>query len=64
MDNRLVGGDSDKSVVEALYQELGGKVSRVQVQSALMEAHAQFHDATVHTYLPILIRRYVLERLS
>lgn len=61
----LEDGDRRKSelLVDAIYEEVNGRVERAQIRRLLLEAHAKYQEVPVKTYLPILIRRYVLEKL-
>ena len=58
------GGHVDKALVESIWKALDGRVDREQIRQASLEAEAGYQNATVKTFIPIFIRREVLERLS
>jgi hypothetical protein len=51
-------------LIEKLWLDLDRQVSRQQVATTVTEIAAQFQDATVTTFVPIFIRRKVLEQLQ
>ena len=53
----------EEVLVDAIYAEVNGRVERARIRRLLLEAHAKYQGVPVKTYLPILIRRYVLEKL-
>lgn len=53
----------DDSLVEKLWRDLDGQVSRQQIVRAVREIAAQFQDAKVTTFVPIFIHRRALEQL-
>ena len=53
----------DDALVETLWQDLGGQVSRQQIVRAVTQIAARFEKATVTAFVPIFIRRQVLEHL-
>jgi hypothetical protein len=55
---------ADDSLVEKLWNELNGQVSRQQITLAVREIAAQFQDARVTTFVPIFVRRRALEQLG
>jgi hypothetical protein len=54
----------DDSLVEKLWHDLDGQVSREQIGRAVAEIAAGFQKATVTSFVPILIHRQALERLK
>jgi hypothetical protein len=53
----------DDSLVEKLWRDLEGQVSRQQIASAVTEITARFERATVTAFVPIFIHRQALEQL-
>jgi hypothetical protein len=54
----------DNSLVEKLWRELDGQVSRQQIAGAVTEIAAGFAKATVTAFVPIFIHREALEQLK
>ena len=54
----------DDALVESLWQDLEGQVSRQRIVRAATEIAARFDSATVMAFVPVFIRRQVLERLG
>jgi hypothetical protein len=54
----------DEELVEQIWQEVQGKVSRTQIHQMVMEATSEFANATITTYVPIFVRRQVREWLA
>lgn len=48
---------------EKIWHDLSEQVPRDQIDHLVVEAAAQFEDATVTTFIPLLIQRQVRERL-
>jgi hypothetical protein len=57
-------GHVDKALVESIWKALDGRVDRRHIRQAILEAEAGYQNATVQTFIPIFIRRKVLEMLS
>jgi len=57
-------GYVDKALTESIWKALDGRVGREQIRQAILEAEAGYQNATVKAFIPIFIRREVLERLS
>ena len=55
--------DIDEMLVEAIWQELDRQLPREQVRCVVAEIALRFQDATVKTFLSILVHRRALERL-
>ena len=53
----------DDALVETLWQDLDGQVSRQQIARAVTQIAARFEKATVTAFVPIFIRRQALEHL-
>ena len=53
----------DDSVVEKLWHDLDGRVSRQQIARAVTQIAARFEKATVTAFVPIFIHRQALEHL-
>jgi hypothetical protein len=54
----------DDSLVEKLWHDLDGQVSRQQIAGAVAEMAARFEQATVTAFVPIFIHRQALEQLK
>jgi hypothetical protein len=54
----------DDALVEEIWRELHGTVPRAQIHQLVMEARAEFAQATITLYVPIFVRRQVRERLA
>jgi len=53
----------DDALVETLWKDLDGQVSRQQIAGAVTQVAARFEQATVTAFVPIFIRRQALEYL-
>ena len=53
----------DDALVETLWKDLDGQVSRQQIAGAVTRVAARFEKATVTAFVPIFIRRQALEYL-
>ena len=53
----------DDALVEILWKDLDGQVSRQQIAGAVAQIAAQFEKATVTAFVPIFVRRQALEYL-
>jgi hypothetical protein len=54
----------DDSLVETLWHDLDGKVSRQQIARAATEIAAKYEKAIVTAFVPIFIHRQALEQLK
>ncbi len=54
----------DDSLIEQIWQDLGGQVSRERIRQIAAEAAAEFRTATVTAFVPVFVRRRTLERLQ
>ncbi len=54
----------DDPLVEKLWRDLDGQVSRQQIAGAVTEIAARFEKATVTAFVPIFIHRRALEHLK
>ena len=57
-------GSIDNALIESIWNEMNGRVDRDNINQAVLEARARYQQATIETFIPIFIRRYVLERLQ
>ena len=57
-------GNIDNALIESIWKELNGRVDRDYIRRAILEASEKFQHAPIKTFIPIFIRRYVLERLQ
>jgi hypothetical protein len=53
----------DDSLIEQVWQDLGGQVSRERIHQIATEAATEFRTATVSAFVPIFVRRRTRERL-
>jgi len=53
----------DDALVEMLWKDLDGQVSRQQIARAVSQIASRFDEATVTAFVPIFIRRQALEYL-
>jgi hypothetical protein len=52
-----------ESVVDQIWGDLGGTVTRPAIRRELAQVILAFSDARVKTYVPIFVRRQTVERL-
>ena len=57
-------GNIDNALIESIWKELNGRVDREYISQAVLEASARYQHAPIKTFIPIFIRRYVLDRLQ
>jgi hypothetical protein len=50
-------------LIDQVWNDLQGQVSRAAIQQALIEIVPKYEEATVTTYVPILIRRDTVDSL-
>ena len=53
----------DDALIETLWQDLDGQVSRQQIVREVAQIAAKFEKATVTSFVPIFVRRQALEHL-
>jgi hypothetical protein len=53
----------DDSLIEQIWQDLGGRVTRERIHQIAAEVEAEFRTATVTSFVPIFVRRRTRERL-
>ena len=64
-DSASIGsGYADKALIESIWKALDGRVDREHIRQAILEAAAGYQNATVKAFIPIFIRRDVLQRLK
>jgi hypothetical protein len=56
--------DYDECLIEKLWQDLEGQVSREQIDQVVTEISFRFQDASVTAFIPIFIRRLAFEELK
>ena len=62
----VVGGSLDwdvESLVEQIWTDLGGQVSRLAIRHQVADVVPAFQDARITTYVPIFVRRRTVEQL-
>jgi hypothetical protein len=60
----VAAGQADDALVEEIWREMQGTVSRTQIHQMVTEARTEFAQATITLYVPIFVRRQVRERLA
>ena len=69
LDSVVAEGDSDMAqelddaLVEQIWGDLNGQVSRPMIRQVATDVAAMFQDAKVRTFVPIFIRRTTCEQL-
>jgi hypothetical protein len=53
----------DDSLIEQIWQDLGGQVPRERIRQIAAEAAAEFRTATVTAFVPVFVRRRTLNKL-
>ena len=64
MNNDRVMNDTDDSLIEQIWHDLDGQVTREQIRQVVIEIADEFRSATVTAFVPILIRRRAREKLE
>ena len=62
----VAGGNLDwdvESLVEQIWTDLGGQVSRLAIRQQVADVVPAFQDARITTYVPIFVRRRTVEQL-
>jgi hypothetical protein len=54
----------DNDLVESIWNNLDGTVERETIKRAIVEAEAKYKHAQVKTYVPILMRRFIMQSLK
>ncbi|HBY99445.1 MAG: hypothetical protein M5U01_34895 [Ardenticatenaceae bacterium] len=54
----------DDVFIEEIWHDLGGQVPREQIYAVASEVADGFRNATVTTFVPLMIRRRTLEKLK
>jgi hypothetical protein len=54
----------DDSLIEQIWHDLDGQVTREQIRQVVTEIAAEFRSATVTAFVPIFIRRQAREKLE
>ena len=54
----------DDALVDMIWKDLDGQVSRQQIAGAVTQIATRFEEATVTAFVPIFIRRQALEYLK
>ena len=52
-----------ESLVEHVWTDLGGQVSRLAIRQKIADVVPVFQDARITTYVPIFVRRRTVEQL-
>lgn len=55
---------SHEVLIEDLWRDLGGRVTRDRIRQLVNEAATEFQNATITTFVPVFIRRRIREKLS
>ena len=62
----VTGGTLDldvESLVEQIWTDLGGQVSRLAIRHQVADVIPAFQDARITAYVPIFVRRRTVEQL-
>jgi hypothetical protein len=59
-----VMNEIDDSLIEQIWHDLDGQVTREQIRQVVTEIAAEFRSATVTAFVPIFIRRQAREKLE
>jgi hypothetical protein len=59
-----VMGYVDDLLIEQIWQDLGGQVTRERIRQTAAEAAAEFRTATVTAFIPIFVRRRTRAKLA
>ena len=54
----------DEHLVETVWQDLNGQVSREQIRRVVAEISLAFQDATVTAFVPIFVHRRAVDQLQ
>jgi len=54
----------DEDLIDAIYNDLDGRVNQEQIWQTAIEVAERYHDASVATYIPIFIRRQTIDILA
>ncbi len=63
-DNSDVISHVDEILIEGIWRDLGGQVTRERIRQVATSVAAEFGDATVTTFLPIFIHRRTRAKLE
>ncbi len=66
-ENGRIAGSSQwdtETIVEQIWRDLGGVTPRAEIRNALSEVAPVYENARVKTFVPIFLRRDVLQRLQ
>ena len=67
MENDQAAGSSNwdkETIIEQIWRDLGGVTTHEEIRKALMEVAPAYENARVKTFVPIFLRRDVLQRLQ
>lgn len=56
-------GQIDDALFDLIWNDLEGEVERERIRRAIVEAEAKYQHARVKTYVPVLMRRDILQIL-
>lgn len=56
--------NNDDPLIEAIWQDLDGQVSREQISRVVAEISLEFQDAAVKAFVPIFVQRKAVEQLK
>jgi hypothetical protein len=54
----------DEMLVETIWQDLEGRASHEQIRQLASEVASEFEDATVTTFIPIILQRRARSRFG
>ncbi len=59
----MMNNEND-SIIEKVWQDLDGQLSREQIGQTVTEIALEYRDATVQAFVPIFIHRQAVERFK
>jgi len=63
-DENTAHETADDELFESILKELNGRVDQEQVRQTILEVRQKYKNALIDTYIPIFIRREVLEKFG
>ena len=54
----------DDGFIEEIWKDLGGRISQEAIREVVNEIAAEFQDATVTSFIPILLQREARARVE
>jgi len=64
MLEKTIMNNIDDHLIETIWQDLNGQVSREQISSVVAQISLEFQDAAVKAFVPIFIHRQAVEQFK